>query len=109
MSLYDALKNGWRAFLDVETIAYADATGAASGVRARRIRPDQKLLGSVDGLAAFQNDYVTFNLWDATLAGKRPLGGGVITQADGTKWTVQAVAAAQWNTQWHCLCVRQIS
>ncbi|MCC9608521.1 hypothetical protein LOC68_09855 [Blastopirellula sp. JC732] len=106
MSYYDAVKDNWRAFGDIEEVAYADAAGETSGVKARVIEPDEKSLAKVDGLAALPGAYATLVLWDATLAGKKPVGGGVITQFDGTKWTVQAVQGAQWNTQWRCLCIR---
>ncbi|EAQ81668.1 hypothetical protein [Blastopirellula marina] len=109
MSYYDALKENWRAFGDIEQVTYADAAGEASDVRARLIEPDQKMLSKVGGLAAFQGDYATFIVWDVSLSEKKPAGGGVITQADGVKWTVQAVQGAQWKTQWHCLCIRQVS
>ncbi|TWT34694.1 hypothetical protein [Blastopirellula retiformator] len=109
MSYYDALKDNWRAFGDIEEVAYADATGETTGVKARLIEPDQTALANVDGRAALQNDYATFVVWDATLEGKKPIGGGVITQSGGARWTIQAVAGAQWKTQWRCLCIRHVT
>lgn len=109
MNYYDAVKNNWRAFGDVEEIAYADAEGETIGVKARQVDPDAPALAQSNGLAAFSGSYATFVLWDATLAGKQPQTGGVITQTDGAKWTVQTVKAAQWNSQWHCRCVRHVA
>ncbi|PQO45863.1 hypothetical protein [Blastopirellula marina] len=108
MNYYDAVKNNWRAFGDVEAVAYADAAGEATGVKARQVEPDRSALAKVNGLAALSGSYATFVLWDATLTGKQPHAGGVITQTSGAQWTVQAVQAAQWNSQWRCQCIRHV-
>ncbi|TWT30714.1 hypothetical protein [Blastopirellula retiformator] len=106
---YELYKNTWQGFIDVEEVAYTDSDGDQEAVKARQIEPDQKELELIDGLASLQSDYITFNLWNVSLGGKVPGGGGVITQADGTKWTVQSVKKAQWGAQHRCLCIKQVT
>lgn len=107
-ALYALYKDTWQGFADVETLAYSDAAGSSATAKGRKCVPEQKELQRLGEDLALQSDYATFVIWDTTLDGVEIQGGGKITWIDGSVWTVQATWTEHFETQWRCLCIKDI-
>lgn len=106
-SLYDMYKHTWQSFPDVSQVQYHDTRGSVAGARARKCLPRQSELVRIESFDT-QVEYATFIVWDATLRGTSLQGNGKLTWRDGSIWTIQALWKDHFETQWRCLCRRDL-
>lgn len=106
-SQYAMYQNTWQSFPDIGAVTYQDSQSSVATAKARKCLPRQSELHRIESYAA-QSDYATFIVWDATLAGVSLKGNGKLTWTDGSVWTIEALWQEHFETQWRCLCRRDI-
>jgi len=103
---------GDHAFIDgVETVTFTPIDGGAAVATAKALRDElsfrEVLVGAPLGI---EPKDIVFVLWDSTLSSNEPDGGCTITDGASVVYTI--ISARRWgpaNTQWRCICRKQVS
>lgn len=108
MTLKTDIQNDYLLFDGVETVTLsrqhpdaADVTGVQALRRQLTIGQQAYLSG-----AGIDTDGTVFHLFESTMAGAKCDNGDLITDADGTVYTVNAVQYSPQTSRYRCVCAR---
>lgn len=107
---YDLYKTDYASIDGVEDVTYTPRNpsgSAVTGVKAKRDRISRRQ--AQFSPVSLESSDVSITLWTSTLDGNEPQNGDLITDAGGTDFIILDSSLEHWDTQYRCLCRREVS